>query len=229
MADDVTRRQREFFDSLQSVAKLVGDLASSIADAQDRLDTSYVRNLAAFLEAVRAATADLPDSEARINFIRSLAPSRYQFTETVVEVRADLQMTSATQLGLSASLGYRTPVLAAAVNASYVKRSAYDYRAAALIRTVLQAVPAEPAVMERLIAAARGAGAATLPEGSRFGDLADALKDLPALEPAELPPFPGEAGGDVEDQEPVDEPRTEEAPLIDVEDQPPPDLLDKEG
>ena len=45
MADDVTRRQREFFENLQSVAKLVGDLASNIADAQDRLDTSYVRNL----------------------------------------------------------------------------------------------------------------------------------------------------------------------------------------
>lgn len=229
MADDVTRRQREFFENLQSVAKLVGDLASNIADAQDRLDTSYVRSLAAFLEAIRAATADLPDSEARAKLIQSLAPSRYQLTQTVVEVRADLQTTSATQLGLDASLGYRTPVLAAAVNASYVKRSAYDYRAAALIRTVLQAVPAEPAVMEKLIEAARNAGSAELPEGSRFGDLADALKDLPPLEPAELPPFLGEAGGDVEEQEPVDELRIEEVPPPVFDDEPPPVLPDDEG
>lgn len=229
MADDVTRRQREYFENLQSVAKLVGDLASNVADAQDRLDTSYVRNLAAFLEAIRAVTADLPDSEARTQLIRSLAPSHYQFTQTVVEVRADLQMTSATQLGLDASLGYRTPVLAAAVNASYVKRSAYDYRAAALIRTVLQAVPAEPAVMDKLIEAAKNAGSAELPEGSRYGELAEALKDLPALEPAELPPFLGAAEGDVEEREPVDELRFEEVPPIVTEDEPPPVLPDDEG
>lgn len=224
MADDVTRRQREFFENLQSVAKLVGDLASNVADAQDRLDTGYVRNLAAFLEAIRSVLADLPDSEARTKLIQSLAPSRYQFTQTVVEVRADLQMTSGQQLGLSAALGYRTPVLAAAVNASYVKRSGYDFRAAALIRTVLDAVPAEPAVMERLIAAARDAGSVTLPEGSRYAELAEALQDLPALEGAELPAFLGQ-GDDVEDLEPIDELRAEDAPqLTEPDAAPPPEL-----
>lgn len=171
----------EFFADLQSVAKLVGDLASNIADAQDRLASSYVKNLAAYLKAIGGVVADLPDSEARTQLLLSLAPSRYQFTETVVEVRADLQMTSASEFGAAASLGYSTPVLAAAVNASYVRRSAYDYRASALIRAVLHAIPADPNVMNTLLEAARSAGTAELPAGSRYAELAGALGDLPPL------------------------------------------------
>ena len=175
------------FEDLRSVSKLIGDLALNIADAQDRMDASYVRNLTTFLQAVREATADLPESEELTNLIKSLAPSRYQFTETTVEVRADLQMTHAEQFGLDAKLGYRTPVLAAAVNASYVKRGAYDYRASAFIRSVLHAVPADPGVMEKLLEAARSSGGAELPDSSRYSDLIDALGELPPMERAELP------------------------------------------
>lgn len=214
MAND--KKAAQFYDNLQSVAKLIGDLALNVADAQDRLDTSYVRNLKAFLEAIREATADLPDSETRAKLILSLAPSRYQFTETVIEARADMQMSSAEQFGLSLDAGFRNPVLAVAVNASYVKRSAYDYRAAALIRSVLHAVPADPAVMEKLIEAARTAGGATLPQGSRYTELAEAFKALPALEGVERPQF-----SDVEEREPDDElHRIGEAPeVVDPDDE----------
>lgn len=211
----------EFFDDLQSVAKLIGDLAANVADAQDRLDTSYVRNLAAYLKAIGSAVADLPDSEARSRLLLALAPSRYQFTETTVEVRADLQMTSARQIGVSANLGYRTPVLAAAVNASYVKRSGYDYRASAFIRSVLHAVPADPAVMQTLLEAARTAGGGELPAGSRYAELASALGDLPPIW-LDRPDFAA-GQGDPELEEFEDELARGDAPPVD---DPEPDFSD---
>ncbi len=105
--------------------------------------------------------------------------------------------------------------MAVAVNASYVKRSAYDYRAAALIRSVLHAVPADPTVMEKLLEAARTAGSTPLPEGSRYAELAKALEDLPALEPVERPELLN-----VEEQETDDElVRIGEAPPVDNPDE----------
>ncbi len=189
--------QQEFYENLQSVAKLIGDLALNIADAQDRMDTSYVENLGEFLKAMRSVKVE---SSALQGLITSMAPSRYQFTETVVEVRADLQMSNAKELGLDVTLGYKTPVMAATINASYVKRSAYDFRASALIRTVMHAVPADPKVMATLLEAAANAEGTELPENSRYDGLAGSLEDLPALE----------APADIEGQETAAEPAVSE-------------------
>lgn len=175
---------QELFDSLSSVAKLVGDLAMNVADAQNRLDTDYVRNLTQFAAAFNKVVADKKLTPEQFEaFFRSLAPSHYQFTETVIEVRADLQMSSFTEAKFDASLGYKNPVFAATLNASYVKRSAYDSRAAATIRAVLHAVQPDPQAQSELLAAARQGPGAQLQDGSRFKTIADALSSLlPAQE-----------------------------------------------
>ncbi len=177
MAND--NKIQEFFDSLQSVSKLVGDLALNIAEAQTRLDEDYLRTLTGFSKALQQAIADHDlSTDQFLAFFKSLAPSRYQFTETVVEVRADLQLAGGSELRAAAEIGYKTPVLAATVNASYVSRSAYDYRAAALIRTVMHAVPPDLSILEPLLNRAGDPGSVKLPEDSRFGGLAEAFATL---------------------------------------------------
>ncbi|MCP3957407.1 MAG: hypothetical protein GY719_06105 [bacterium] len=170
---------QEFYDSLQSVSKLVGDLALNIAEAQTRLDEAYIRTLGEYSQVLRTVIADRDlSTDQFIAFFKSLAPSRYQFTETVVEVRADLQLAGGSEVRAAAEVGYTTPVLAATVNASYVNRSAYDYRAAALIKTVLHAVPPDPDVLQKLLDRAGETPEATLPENSRFEGLAAAFSGL---------------------------------------------------
>ncbi len=178
----------EFFNNLQSVAKLVGDLALSISEAQKELDTNYARTLQSFSDTLGKVLEgrELADDKFT-TFFQSMAPSRYQFTETVVEVRADLQMTGSKELQAAVELGYNTPVLATTINASYVKRSAYDYRAAALIRTVLHAVPPDQKVLKTLLENAGKGHSAELPSGGYQG-LGSAFSGL--LGPAGKPTTP---------------------------------------
>ncbi|MEM7583729.1 MAG: hypothetical protein AAF560_10150 [Acidobacteriota bacterium] len=170
---------QEYFDSLQSVAKLVGDLALNIAEAQTRLDEDYLKTLSGFAKVLKQVVADQDlSNEQFIAFFKSLAPARYQFTETTVQVRADLQMAGGSEFQAAAELGYKTPVLAATVNASYVKRSAYDYRAAANISTVLHAVPPDLDVLHTLLSRVDVLAPLELPEASRFQGLAEAFTQL---------------------------------------------------
>ena len=189
------RNFQEFYDSLQSVSKLVGDLALNISEAQTRLDEDYIRTLSQYSQVLRSVINDQGlSTDQFIAFFKSLAPSRYQFTETVVEVRADLQLAGGSEVQAAAEVGYRTPVLAATVNASYVNRSAYDYRAAALIKTVLHAVPPDPDVLQKLLDSASQTPDVTLPENSRFEGLAAAFAGL--LGNAGGDASGGEGGGD---------------------------------
>ncbi len=170
---------QEFFDGLQSVSKLVGDLALNIAEAQTRLDEDYLKTLSGFAKVLKQVVADQDlSNEQFIAFFKSLAPARYQFTETTIQVRADLQMAGGSEIQAATELGYKTPVLAATVNASYVKRSAYDYRAAANIRTVLHAVPPDLDVLQTLLARTDNLEALELPDSSRFHSLAEAFTQL---------------------------------------------------
>jgi hypothetical protein len=141
-----------FYNSLQTLPRLISDLALSVAEAQRRMDQNYMQDLAAFSSVILPLLQDgSGKGDQFLNFFKAMAPSRYQFTETVLEVRADLQMSNAIDLGIEASVGIKTPVYAVAVNASYTKRSAYDYQAAALIRTQLNAVPANPDLLDKLL------------------------------------------------------------------------------
>jgi hypothetical protein len=187
----------DFYNNLQTLPKLISDLALSVAEAQRRMDVSYMNDLTAFLKIVSSMYAApgggaggagggaaagggggtaLPTDQLMALF-RTMMPSRYQFTETVVEVRADLQMTTGSEF--KGTLGVNVPS-AVMVNASYTKRTATDYQAAALIRTVLNAVPADPAVMQGLLTAAQQSPAAALPTDTRYKALSDAFSGFNA-------------------------------------------------
>jgi hypothetical protein len=198
----------DFYDNLQTLPKLISDLALSVSEAQRRMDVSYMNDLTAFLKIVASmyapgggaggagATAGgqgggtaLPTDQLMALF-RTMMPSRYQFTETVVEVRADLQMTTGSEM--KGTLGINVPS-AVTVNASYTKRTATDYQAAALIRTVLNSVPADPAVMQGLLTAAQQAPAAALPTDTRYKALSDAFSGFnAAATPTTTPAKTGE-------------------------------------
>src|SRR5262245_49877248 len=133
----------KFYDSLETLPKLIGDLALSVAEAQRRLDQNYIESLTAiagvFSQIVKGNEATVEQFSA---LFKAMGPSRYQFTETVVEVRADLQMTTMSQTQIGVNVGFPAPV-AVAVNASYTRRNAYDSRASTVIRTVLNAIPSD--------------------------------------------------------------------------------------
>ncbi len=174
----------QFYGQLQTLPRLISDLALSVAEAQRRMDQNYLNELTAFGKIVNdlLAHASPPNNQAAefINIFKAIGPSRYQFTETSVEVRADLEMTSSTGTDLAAQVGIKTPVFAVTVNASYSKRSAYDYRASALIRTQLNAIPSNPDVIEKLLD--RSAHySAPLPNDDRFKQLIELLKRLPQV------------------------------------------------
>src|SRR4030095_4636089 len=167
-----------FYNSLQTLPRLISDLALSIAEAQRRMDQTYMEDLAAFSSVVLPLLRDgSGKAEESLSFFKAMAPSRYQFTETVVEVRADLQMSNASDTSVEASVGIKTPVYAVAVNASYTRRSAYDYQAAALIRTQLNANPANPDLLDKLLDP--GSVNAQLPDPGRYKVFAEIFDKFP--------------------------------------------------
>jgi hypothetical protein len=182
----------EFYDSLETLPKLISDIALSIAEAQRRLDQNYIESLTAmagiFGNLIKTDASKVADFGA---FFKAMGPTRYQFTETVVEVRADLQMTTMSQTQVAGSVGFTAPV-AVAVNASYTRRNSYDSRAAATIRTVLNAIPSDTALMSQLLDRAGSPPSATLPDSARYKALWDAfgqfVQAVPSLPAASSPP-----------------------------------------
>jgi hypothetical protein len=184
-----------FYNSLQTVPKLISDLALGIAEAQRRMDHDYLENLAEFFRLVSSlqGSGSTPAASSADQFLalfRAMAPSRYQFTETVVEVRADLQMSSMSETSVGVNVGIKAAVFAVAVNASYTKRNAYDSTASAVIRTTLHAVPAEPGMLDKLLPRAGDPPKATGPQTQRYKDLAEAFKTLMQIAPANAGSLP---------------------------------------
>jgi hypothetical protein len=185
----------KFYDSLQTVPKLIRDLALGVAEAQRALDHDYLLNLAEFTKVIRSAVvpdpaAPIPAGEY-IGLFRAMAPSRYQFTETSAEVHADLQLASSNELQVGGEIGLKAAVFAVAVNASYTRKNAYNYEAAATIRTVIHAVPADPGVMEKLVARAASAPSNQLPEDARWKVVAEAFQTLFKDKPPAKAEIPG--------------------------------------
>lgn len=181
----------QLLQSLQTVPSLLSELALSVAAAQSRLDEDYVRNLKEYLQMV--ASLPLPASGGTTPaewtaLLQATAPSRHQFIETTVEVRADLQMSTLSELGLSGQLGARAGLFAVTLNASYTRRNAYDHRAAATIRSVIHAVPPSPGLMERLLAATTPAPGTQLPSTSRYRELAQTFGEVWKTQQASGPP-----------------------------------------
>ena len=181
-----------FYDSMETLPKLISDLALSVAEAQRRLDQNYIESLTAmagiFSLLSKGNKAAMDQFSA---MFKAMGPSRYQFTETVVEVHADLQMSTMSQTQIGAKVGFSAPV-AVAINASYTRRSAYDARAAATIRTVLNAVPSDSALMGPLLQRAGDNPHAILPDSNRYKSMWEAfgqfLQAVPALPGESSPP-----------------------------------------
>ena len=190
----------KFFNSFETLPGLIRNLALSVSQAQTELDRNYVESLAQFTDIINTALAGKDTQLAAEQYktlFQAIAPSRYQFTETVVEVRADLQASSETSFSLDGNVGINAGIFAVAVNASYAKRSNTDYRAAALIRTVLNAIPADPTLVDKLLP--RGgeeAPSVTLPPRLQNDAQTTALGDALQLLPAATKSAGADAGGD---------------------------------
>jgi hypothetical protein len=172
----------KFYDDLQTVPKLIRDLALGVAEAQRALDHDYLLNLAEFTKVVRSVVSPDPKSPIPaaeyISLFKAMAPSRHQFTETTAEVHADLQMASSSEINVGGSFGLKAAIFAVAVNASYTRKNAYNFQAAATIKTIIHAVPADPGVMEKLLARAASVPGTQQPADQRWQSIATAFKGL---------------------------------------------------
>lgn len=130
---------------------LVGRMGISIAEAQQALNADYLRTLSQLLVLIKASTdGGAVDQETLKKVLSSLAPSRYQFTETTIDFSADLseRMEAAGGGGLGLGLG------AFAINASFAIGFAYDYRASARVTAVLHAIPPDTDFGDKLLSQA---------------------------------------------------------------------------
>src|SRR5450631_407371 len=92
-----------FYSSFQTLPRLISDLALSVAQAQERLDLNYAKRLTDILQLIASLPAADPTKAAVLAILKDLIPSHYQFTETIVEVRADLQMASSSSFTIGGS------------------------------------------------------------------------------------------------------------------------------
>ncbi len=153
---------------LTHVPNIIAALGLGIAQAQRHFNLDYLESLERLLVIAQsmlggkkdagagAAPADLSaDEQKRLEafagiikeFLVAMAPPRYQFTETRLNVKLDLaqHLDVGVNAGLSAGIG------AVAVNAALSVGYGYDYRAAAECQTVLHAVPMDPTTLRQLL------------------------------------------------------------------------------
>jgi len=123
---------------LIEVADVVGDLGRNISAAQKLMNKDYVESLQALM---RTAADHVAAGEGRaaalVSLLRTLAPSRYEYTETVVEFAADL----AEMKQRSTMVGGGATFKMLQVNAAMSMGYAESYRSAARITATIHAVP----------------------------------------------------------------------------------------
>ncbi|MCB0583560.1 MAG: hypothetical protein KDD10_30045 [Phaeodactylibacter sp.] len=141
---------------LSNVPSIIGALGLSISAAQKAFNLEYLENLEKMITMAKRLLGQegmennqkFQEFNALIsNMVLTLAPTRYQFTETTLSVRLDLAqtMSKGEQVGLGVNMG------AVAVNAAMTSAFGFDYRAAAEVKTVLQAVPPDVAAFKALL------------------------------------------------------------------------------
>lgn len=207
MAD--TQPASNLIKDLSNVPNIIGALGLSIANAQKAFDVDYLDSIARILALIKimlggqkADGAGNPvnltaDEAAKLKemsqiiqeMLTKLAPSRYQFTETSLNVRLDLAQSL--QVGGTVGLGFG--VGAISLSAAFTIGYRYDYRAAAECRTVIHAYPADQAVFTALLGRADklAASALELPPRSdvdkalfdKSSALLDKLTGIKALQP----------------------------------------------
>lgn len=175
MADTKTS---DLIKDLSNVPNIIGGLGLSIAAAQKAFDVEYLDSIERILAMIRimlgGKTADAngnpvdPTDEQKAalaaaepfikDMLLKLAPSRYQFTETTLNVRLDLaqSLQAAGTVGLGFGFGAIT------LNAAFTIGYSYDYRGAAECRTVIHAYPADQATFNGLLGRAAALNDASL-------------------------------------------------------------------
>jgi hypothetical protein len=191
MATENRDQLDRFYDRLQTLPGLIGNLGLSIAEAQRRLDQNYIESLTAFTKMISTLGGGSPPTTGSaaqfLELFRAIAPSHYQFTETAVEVRADLRVASASELQVGGQFGINKGIFSATVNFSYLKRSGSDYQASAALRSVINAIPADHAMLNELLARAGTPITAQFKADASFKAMMEALSELKELPPAPKP------------------------------------------
>ena len=165
---------------LYHLPTIIGSLGISVANAQKELNADYIESVKKLMGLIeRTIGHEVPDesedakaerakkAQAVQQLLESLAPSRYQFTETTLDFSADLAETTDVAVSAGAGFGFH----AVTVNAAFSLGYGYDYRAAARVTTKLHALP----VGEKM-------GPALL---SRAADIDKAKLSLPQLSKVE--------------------------------------------
>lgn len=163
----------QLINDLSHVPHIVGALGLSIAAAQKAFNADYLDSIQRILGMTfmmlggkktdttggTPKVVDLSAEEmARVKEFADLfkqllvvaAPARYQYTETTLNVKLDL----AQSMDLAGSVGLGLGLGGVAVNASLTLGFSYDYRAAAEVRTVINAIPADLSTMATLFSRA---------------------------------------------------------------------------
>jgi hypothetical protein len=196
MADNSTPAPRgadRLVKQLNHLPTTIARMGLGIAEAQKELDTNFVHDVHALLAMFHAAMRPL-NSEGNpepldehgtamlISVIEQFGATRYQFTETTLEFRADL----AESFSAGASFGVSAGVPAVSVSASGSVAFGYDYNAAARISTVLHARTLKPEVTRVLLQRASELGQLPLPDAAQVKpseELGETVKALAAALP----------------------------------------------
>jgi hypothetical protein len=177
----VSAEANKVFDEVVVAAGKVKD-TDKPPDAAQAVAQAAVNKFAELAKAAGTSQAQY------LELFRAIAPSHYQFTETAVEVRADLRVASETELTLGANLGIKSGIFSVAVNFSLLKRSASDYQASAALRCVINAIPADHTMMNDLFARAGTPITAAFKADSSFKAVLEALNEMKQIPPAPLTP-----------------------------------------
>ncbi|MCP4693738.1 MAG: hypothetical protein GY859_37235 [Desulfobacterales bacterium] len=136
---------------LYHLPAIVGRLGLSIANAQKALNADYTSNVRELLDMIMKLLKEKGiKSEAKTileDLLKQLAPSRYQFTETTLDFSADLSES----LDVAGSIGIGAGFGAVVVNAGLSAGFGRDYRAAARIKTILHAIPADDKITQKML------------------------------------------------------------------------------
>lgn len=161
---------------LYYLPNIIERLGLGIAEAQKGLNADYVDNVGKLMNLIKNfvgadAFSGVNDEEKKAeakklmsDLLLKLGPSKYQFTKTTLQFRADLSES----VDFAGSGGVGFGMGAVAVSASAAIGFARDYRAAAEITTVLDAIPMEEgdAVLTKLLDSAGSLTVVPLPTGS---------------------------------------------------------------
>jgi len=137
--------ESQLIQDLSQVPNIIGALGLAIAEAQKHFDENYLSGLERLAVLAKAflGTDDKGNpvpTGISVDFLTHLvetaAPTRYQFTETTLNVKLDLAQSK--NFSVSAGLGFGFAGLV--VNASAAYGSSQQYRAGAEIHTTLHAV-----------------------------------------------------------------------------------------